>query len=102
MHRSQISSSTYRGAMKLWNRSPIQNIFFMSLLFFPLIARASFIESTIGTAVVDDATATYYNPSALTLLKKPQIITLGSLANFRSDFTGQAIQSSTGFTLSGS
>jgi len=71
------------------------------LLLFPLIARASFIESTMGAAVVNDATATYYNPSALVLLKNPQIIALGSSIYFRSHFTGQAIQSTTGFMQSG-
>lgn len=68
----------------------------------PLQAQASFIESTMGTAVVNDATATYYNPAALTLLKKPQIIALDSLATFHSQFTGEAVQAATGFTQSGS
>jgi len=72
------------------------------LFLFPLTLHASFIESTIGTAVVNDATATYYNPAALTLLKNPQIITLGSVAYSRALFTGQAIQPTTGFTQSGS
>lgn len=71
------------------------------LLVFPIISQASFIESTIGTAVVDDATATYYNPAALSLLKNPQIVTLGSIAYFRTKFTGQATQVGTGFTQSG-
>lgn len=80
-----------------------KNIFFFytTLLLFPLTLHASFIESTIGTAVVNDATATYYNPAALTLLANPQMIALGSLANFNSTFTGQAVQSRTGFTQSG-
>lgn len=75
---------------------------FLILLLLPLTVHASFIESTIGTAVVDDATATYYNPAALTLLKKPQIVALGSLGYFHTKFTGQARQSGTGFTQSGS
>lgn len=78
-----------------------QSFLFISL-FFPLTLRASFIESTIGTAVVNDATATYYNPAALTLLENPQIITLGTVAYFRTHFTGQSTQSATGFTQSGS
>ncbi|MEO8400236.1 MAG: outer membrane protein transport protein, partial [Gammaproteobacteria bacterium] len=71
-------------------------------LLFPSTLHASFIESTMGTAVVNDATAAYYNPAALTLLKNSQIITLGSFSNFHSQFTGQSIQSTTGFTQSGS
>ncbi|CAN5365888.1 outer membrane protein transport protein [soil metagenome] len=74
---------------------------FVVALLLPLTVNASFIESTIGAAVVDDATATYYNPAALTLLKNPQIITLGTIAYFHSQFTGQAIQAKTGFTQSG-
>jgi long-subunit fatty acid transport protein len=71
-------------------------------LLFPLTLHASFIESTLGTAVVNDATAAYYNPAALTLLTNVQIITLGSVASSRSRFTGKSIQSTTGFTQSGS
>lgn len=71
------------------------------LLIAPFTAYASFIESTIGTAVVNDATATYYNPAALTLLKNPQIISLNSVAYFHSNFTGTATQTITGFTQSG-
>lgn len=74
---------------------------FTSLLIFPLTLHASFIESTIGTAVVNDATATYFNPAALTVLKKPQIIGQGTVANFHAQFTGQSIQTITGFTQSG-
>jgi len=59
----------------------------LSLLSFPL--HASFIESSIGTAVINDATATYYNPAALTLLKKPQGIAQGSAGYFRENFIGQ-------------
>lgn len=74
----------------------------LSLFSFPLPLYASFIESSMGAAVVNDATAAYYNPAALVLLKNPQIIILNSLSNFHSQFTGQAIQANTGFTLSGS
>src|SRR5262245_46633267 len=72
------------------------------LLLFPLTVHASFIESTMGAAVVNDATAVYYNPAALALLKNPQIIALNSIGDFRTQFTGQFIQSNTGFTQSGS
>ncbi|STX44820.1 long-chain fatty acid transporter [Legionella donaldsonii] len=78
----------------------IQNFVFLWLLF-PLTLHASFIESTLGTAVVNDATAAYYNPAALTLLSKFQLIALGSVASFHTHFTGQSIQSATGFTQFG-
>lgn len=71
------------------------------LLLLPLPLYASFIEATIGTAVVNDATATYYNPAALSLVNNPQMIGLGSLAYFRTHFTGQTIQRGTGFIQSG-
>lgn len=73
----------------------------VTLLFAPLTAQASFIESTMGTAVVNDATATYHNPAALTLVKQPQIIALGSVARFNSTFNGQSKQLATGFMQSG-
>lgn len=56
----------------------------------------------MGAAVVNDASATYYNPAALTLLKSSQFITLGSISNLRTQFTGQFKQTTTGFTQSGS
>lgn len=80
----------------------IQVLVFSWLVLLPLPLHASFIESTIGAAVVNDATAVYYNPAALTLLKTPQIIALGSVAYLDSRFTGQSIQSKSGFTQSGS
>lgn len=67
----------------------------------PLKLHASFIESTMGAAVVNDATAAYYNPAALTQLKNPQFIALGSVAQFRTSFSGQFIQATTGFTQAG-
>lgn len=71
------------------------------LLLSPLFAHATFIESSVGTAVVNDATATYYNPAALMLLKNPQIIMLGSIAQFKTHFAGQATQTTTGFKQNG-
>lgn len=68
---------------------------------FPLSANASFIESTIGTAVVNDATASYYNPAALMLLKNPQFIPQVTLANYRTRFTGQSTPVSTGIAENG-
>ena len=61
----------------------------MSFSLIPLTLQASFIESTMGTAVVNDATATYHNPAALALFNNPQLIVLNSVANFSSQFTGQ-------------
>lgn len=63
---------------------------------------ATFIETTIGTAVVNDATATYYNAAALTLLKNAQIIPIGSVSDFRTQFTGSVFQPQTGLTRTGS
>lgn len=79
----------------------LETFVLLFLLLFPLTTRASFIESTVGAAVVNDATAVYYNPAALVLLKNPQIIGLGTAGNFRSWFTGEAIQTNTGFTQTG-
>jgi long-subunit fatty acid transport protein len=68
---------------------------------FSLTAHASFIESTVGTAIVNDATATYYNPAALVLIKNMQFVALGSLGRADSNFTGEAGQVRTGFNQSG-
>jgi long-chain fatty acid transport protein len=87
---------------KLNGIKKFQIFLLLCLSLFPLTLRASFIESTIGAAVVNDATATFYNPAALVLIKKPQIIALNTIGQFRSQFTGQAIQSRTGFIQSGS
>ena len=74
---------------------------FMGFLAFATPLHASFIESTMGAAVVDDATSTYYNPAALTLLKKSQIIALGSIGSSQTQFIGQSTQLVTGYTQSG-
>lgn len=76
-------------------------IAFLPCAIFSSTVHASFIESTIGTAVVNDATAAQHNPAALVLLKNPQIIPLGTLAYFNTHFTGNATRASTGMTESG-
>lgn len=90
------------GRLLTWIKQFQTQTLLLLCLLFPLTLHASFIESTIGTAVVNDATAAYYNPAALVLLKNPQIITIDTLGYFHTQFTGQAIQSNTGFTQSGS
>ncbi len=65
------------------------------------ISHASFIETTIGTAVVNDATAAYFNPAALVLLKNPQLIPLVTYSRFRTEFSGQSTTVATNFTQSG-
>jgi long-subunit fatty acid transport protein len=69
------------------------------LLSFPL--QASFIEQTIGAAVVKDATAVYFNPAALTVLSSPQLIGLATGAQARFQFTGSAQKLPLGITESG-
>ncbi len=86
----------------MFKQGCVRYLVLIGVLLFSLQSYASFIESTVGTAVVNDATATYHNPAALTLLKNPQIITLGSIAYFNSRFTGQIIQPATGYTQAGS
>lgn len=51
---------------------------------------ASFIEQTLGTAVVKDATAIFFNPAALTRVSTPQLIFLGTVARSQSQFNGSA------------
>src|SRR5262245_61803909 len=66
-------------------------LFLTFWLVFSLISYASFIETTVGTAVVNDATASYFNPAALVRVKNTQIIPLGTVSRFRTKFTGQSI-----------
>lgn len=87
---------------KLNGIKKFQIFILLYLLIFPLKLQASFIESTMGAAVVNDATATYYNPAALVLLENSQIISLNSFGSFHSNFTGQAIQPNTNSTQEGS
>jgi long-subunit fatty acid transport protein len=72
-----------------------------ALCLHPCITYASFIESTIGTAVVNDATASYYNAAALVLLKNSQVIPQVTFASLNTRFNGQSTSSSTGLTESG-
>lgn len=62
----------------------------VSLLLLSMPLNASFIEQTLGTAVVHDATATYFNPAALTVLSQKQLITLGTAARSQFQFDGNA------------
>lgn len=73
-----------------------------SWLLLPLSAQASYIETTMGTAVVNDATAAYFNPAALTLLKGAQIIPLGTVARYQTQFSGSTMAVPTGFKSVGS
>lgn len=75
---------------------------FLLLCLFTSSSFATFIETTIGPAVINDATATYFNAAALSLLKNPQIITMASAADFRTQFTGSVFQPQTGLTKIGS
>src|SRR5262245_41329094 len=76
-------------------------IFFV-LWFIPIKLYASIIESSIGAAVVNDATAYFYNPAALALLKNTQVIGLNSNSKLESQFQGQFEQLNLGITQSGS
>ena len=67
----------------------------------PWTLYASFIESTMGTAVVNDATATYHNPAALILVEKAQMVGLASIATDHDQFIGQSIATSSGLIQSG-
>jgi len=63
--------------------------------------QASFIEQTLGTAVVKDATAVYFNPAALTVVSSKQLILQGTLAKAPFQFTGTAAQIPAGIIESG-
>ncbi|HSW93660.1 MAG TPA: outer membrane protein transport protein [Gammaproteobacteria bacterium] len=67
----------------------------------PKESMASFIETTMGTAVVNDATASYFNPAALLQLKNTQIIPLMTLMQYRTSFNGTVTTASSGFSQSG-
>lgn len=82
-------------------RSILYRYIFLFLLLPPVISKGSFIEATMGTAVVNDATATVYNPAALTLLENNQLVLLGSEAESKNKFTGTIIQNPTDFSQVG-
>lgn len=73
----------------------------LSLLLSSMPLHASFIEQTLGTAVVNDATATYFNPAALTILSQKQLITLGTVARSQLQFSGSAQRKPFGLVESG-
>lgn len=87
--------------VKMDYRKGIRPLLLLGLVF-SSASYASFIETTMGTAVVNDATAAYFNPAALTLLPNSQIIPLATFARFRTTFNGQSTSLATGFTQSGS
>lgn len=73
----------------------------LACIFCSIESNASFIESSIGTAIVEDATATYYNPASLAFLNKKQVVALGAMGYTESVFNGQSTQLRTHFTQSG-
>ncbi|STX52368.1 long-chain fatty acid transporter [Legionella busanensis] len=82
---------------------PISFIYYVTIGFLVLSKPlyASFIEQTLGTAVVKDATAVYFNPAALTIIPKPQFIALGTLARSQFHFTGSAQKLPVGMSEAG-
>lgn len=96
-----IDQTSARTTLRKKNICRLSWKFFIVVLLIPKISNASFIESTMGTAVVNDATAAYYNPAALTFLNNAQIIALSTIAQFNGQFTGQVTQPNTGFSQSG-
>ncbi|MCW8410471.1 outer membrane protein transport protein [Legionella sp. PATHC035] len=56
----------------------------------------------MGTAVVKDATAVYFNPAALTISPHKQLILLSTLARAQFEFSGSAQKIPFGITESGS
>lgn len=79
-----------------------RTVWIAGFMLLPLMAHASYIESTIGTAVVNDATASFFNPAALVQLKSSQVVAQGTLTYFRTQFSGQSTFVATGTTESGS
>lgn len=80
-----------------------KGIVFRSLwLVYALPAHATFIESTIGTAVINDATASYFNPAALSLVQDKQFIALGAVGSLHTKFDGSVFHTLSGKNESGS
>ncbi|RUR17935.1 aromatic hydrocarbon degradation protein [Legionella sp. km535] len=73
----------------------------IGLLLLSSLLHASFIEQTLGAAVVRDATAVYFNPAALTVIPHQQLILLGTMARAQFQFAGSAQQVPFGVSESG-
>lgn len=73
----------------------------LGFLVFCTALHASFIEQTLGTAVVMDATAVYFNPAALSFIPHTQFITQGTVARSPFQFTGSVQKLPFGFTETG-
>jgi long-chain fatty acid transport protein len=73
----------------------------MGLLIFCWPLHASFIEQTLGAAVVKDATAVYFNPASLPVVPHAQVIFQDTLARFDSRFSGITQRLPLGGTESG-
>lgn len=73
----------------------------LGLLYLCWPSHASFIEQTLGAAVVNDATASYFNPAALTIIPNRQLIFLGTLARSQYQFNGSVQQTPIGVTETG-
>lgn len=96
----RIYCHLYSGKIEQCMLEKIPTIF-RFLLLVPCTVYASFIEATIGTAVVNDATAAFHNPAALLLVKKPQLVALGTKALSQEQFIGQTRERADGSTLFG-
>lgn len=65
-------------------------------------ATASGFESALGDAVINDASATYYNPAALTLVPNRQIVLSDTYVNRYAKFNGSSTLNATATTQTGS
>lgn len=80
---------------------PLPYLLSIILVFCQGQVHASFIEQTLGTAVVRDATAVYFNPAALTVLPKQQLVVQSTFAKSQFQFSGNAERLATGISESG-